>query len=96
MGSYSYVKDIANLHGIMEESPRPCLRHVLPQRLQDGVVLESTGTRSVVSSSLFDQYKITLYFPVLDTMISQLERRFSSKNLMHNYESSARFRSTVF
>ena len=80
---YSYVKDVANLHGIKVEIPRPFHRQHLQQRLQDGVVLESTGVRAVVSTSLSDHYKRTLYFPVLDAILTQLERRFSSKNLMH-------------
>ena len=33
--------------------------------------------------SLSEQLKVTLYPPVLDTMLSELERRFSNKNLMH-------------
>ena len=36
-----------------------------------------------VSPSLSEYFKTTLYFPVLDAMLSKLERRFSDKNLMH-------------
>ena len=43
----------------------------------------STGVRDVVSSSLSQQLKVTLFPPVLDVMLSELERRFSDKNLMH-------------
>ena len=74
MGPYLLIgKDVANLHGIKIESPRPCYRQQLPRRLQDGVVLESTGVRAVVSPSLSDHYKRTLCFPVLDAMLTQLE-----------------------
>ena len=36
-----------------------------------------------VSPSLSEHFKTTLYFPVLDAMLSELERRFSDKNLMY-------------
>ena len=39
--------------------------------------------RDVVSSSLSQQLNVTLFLPVLDAMLSELERRFSDKNLMH-------------
>jgi hypothetical protein len=79
---YEYVKDVAKLHGISEDLPRPCRRKQTSKRLRDGIVLESTGARDV-SSSLSEHFKTTLYFPVLDAMLSELERRFSDKNVMH-------------
>ena len=39
--------------------------------------------RDVISPSLSDHFRTTLYLPVLDAMLSELERRFSDKNLMH-------------
>ena len=39
---FQYVKDVADLHGISVDFPRPCYRKQLPRRLEDGVVLEST------------------------------------------------------
>lgn len=81
---YEYVKEVADLHGISEDLPRPCHRKQPSKRLQDGIILESTGARDVsLSLSLSDHFKTTLYFPVLDAMLSELERRFSDKNLMH-------------
>ena len=79
---YEYVIEVADLHGISEDLPRPCRRKQPSKRLQDGIVLESTGVRDV-SPSLSEHFKTTLYFPVLDAMLSELERRFSDKNLMH-------------
>ena len=40
---FKYVKDVADLHGISVDLPQPCRHKQLPKRLQDGVVLESTG-----------------------------------------------------
>ena len=79
----TYAKDVAKLHGIKVESPRPCCHQQLPRSVQDGVVVESTGVRAVVSPSLSNHYKRTLYFPVLDAMLTQLERKFSNKTFMH-------------
>ena len=36
-----------------------------------------------VSSSLPEHFKTSPYFPVLDAMLSELDRRFTDKNLMH-------------
>ena len=79
---YKYVQDIANLHGISEDFQRPCRHKQTSQRLQDGIMLESTGMRTV-SPSLCEHFKTTLYLPVLDAMLSELEQRFTNKNLMH-------------
>ena len=80
---YKYVQDIATLHGINVDLPRPCRRKQTSRRLQDVIVLESTGVRGDVSPSLSEHFRTTLYLPVLDAMLSELERRFTDKNLMH-------------
>ena len=61
---YKYVKDVADLHGISVEISRPCRRKQMSRRLQDVIVLESTGVRDVISPSLFDHFRTTLYLPV--------------------------------
>lgn len=47
---YEYVKEVADLHGISEDLPRPCCWKQPSKRLQDGIVLESTGARDVSPS----------------------------------------------
>jgi len=47
----------------------------LPKRFEDGVVLETPGIRDNS-----DNYKIDLYYPVLDSFLSELKRRFTDKN----------------
>ena len=54
----------------------------MPKRLQSGIVLESAGVRDV-TPSFSEQLKVTLFLPVLDAMLSELEQRFSDKNIMH-------------
>ena len=52
---YAYILRVANLHGIEYQSvTRP------PARFEDSTVLETTGTRQVLSSS--EDYKINFYF----------------------------------
>ena len=56
-----YVIEVADLHGISEDLARPCRRKQPSKRLQDCIVLESTGVRDV-SPSLSEHFKTTLIF----------------------------------
>ena len=47
--------------------------------MQDGIVLAPTGTREALSTS--QQYKVNLYFPVTDSFLAELNRRFSQENI---------------
>ena len=80
---YKYVKDVADLHGISVEISRPYCRKQMSWGLQDVIVLESTGVRDAISPSLSDHFRTTLYLPVLDAILSELERNFSDKTLTH-------------
>lgn len=75
---YKYVEEVGTLHHITISYRRQ--RQVrLPRRLEGGAVMEPTGVREVLTTS--DQYKISLYFPILDAMLSELMYRFNDKNL---------------
>ena len=76
---YKYVGDVATLHNIRETSLRPQRQKRLPKRLNDAVVMETTGSRNIVSNS--ENFKVCLYYPILDAMITELQRRFDNKNL---------------
>ena len=41
----------------------------LPKRLEDGIPLEGAGIRDTSSD-----YKISLYYPILDAVLSELRR----------------------
>ena len=45
----------------------------------DGLVLETVGSRQLIPCS--DDYKKSIYFPVLDAFLSELSRRFDEKNV---------------
>ena len=76
---YKYVMDVASLHNI-EVAPQLSQRQrTMPKRFEDVIVLESTGSRETATTN--DNYKISLYFPVLDAMISELRSRFEDKNV---------------
>ena len=76
---YKYVGDVAALHNIRETPLRPQRQKRLPKRLNDTIVMETTGSRNIVSNS--ENFKVCLYYPILDAMITELQRRFDSKNL---------------
>ena len=43
------------------------------------MILETTGSRQSLSCS--DDYKTSMYFPVLDSFLSEISRRFDDKNI---------------
>ena len=49
------------------------------QRNTSGIVMETTGSRETAASS--EQLKVSVYFLILDAMLSELNRRFADKNL---------------
>ncbi|XP_065917551.1 zinc finger MYM-type protein 1-like [Dysidea avara] len=78
---YKYVSDVASSLNI-EVSPlnsRPQRSQRLPKRLEHGVILQSVGSRQPVESH--EEYKISLYYPVIDAMMSELYKRFEGNNL---------------
>ena len=76
---YKYITDAASLFGITVTPLRPQRSRQAPQRLRDVVVLESHGSRDILSSS--QDFKISVYFPILDGILSELSKRFDSKNI---------------
>ena len=57
-------------------------RRKRPKRLEDSVVLASTGRRdSDGTLSCSHSVKLNIYFPVLDHFLSEMDRRFSASNL---------------
>lgn len=57
---------------------RPTRKRRLPAHLQDSCVTDTVGERPEVHSKL--GFKTNVYFPVLDRMLNELERRFASTN----------------
>ena len=49
-----------------------------PARLQDAVVMETTGQRQDLSEKR--EFRTQVYYPVLDSIIGEMDRRFSSMN----------------
>ena len=79
---YKYVIDVAFLHKI-EIAPQQSQRQrTMPKRFEDVIVLESIGCRKTATTN--DDYKISLYFAVLNAMISELRSRFEDKNIQIN------------
>ena len=76
---FCYAQSVAEVNQIPITSPRPHRQRQLPKHLQGGIVLAPTGTRENLSTS--QQYKVNLYFPVLDAFLAELGRRFSQENI---------------
>jgi len=77
---FHYVTSITDFHKIEVEPETTRIRQRrLHSQYKDGVILETTGSRDNLSSS--DSYKIALFFPAIDTFLSELSRRFDEKNM---------------
>ena len=77
---YKYSTDIASLHSIPLQQTEPRRKRRLPSHLADSVPFESFGFRDEQSTS--EELKTTLFFPVLDKFLIELENRFDDKNMI--------------
>ena len=76
---YEYVCNVASLFDIVELQSRPQRQRRPPQKLIDGVTLETTGVRDTFNTS--QDLKVNLFYPILDAIINELQHRFDNKNL---------------
>ena len=76
---FSYVQQVADLNEIAVTECQRRRQKRLPSRFEEGVILESVGSRESTSTS--DDYKITVYFPVLDSFLVELKEQFNSQNV---------------
>ena len=74
MHLFKYVNDVAALHNITVTVPRPQRQIYMPERLEDGVVLDTTGSRDMLGS---EDFKVSVCF------LSEPQHRFTDKNLTH-------------
>ena len=75
---FAYSQSVADHHNIYisditHRRSRP------PKRYDSDIIHETTGTRSREESTL-QSYKVELYYPILDSFLSELKQRFSEKN----------------
>ena len=74
----AYSKNVAEQHGVPLESfiqSRRTREH--PRRYDDGYIFTSTGSRSAGTQL---DYKVSLYYPILDCFLAELKQRFTDKN----------------
>ena len=79
--TYKYICDVAKANNL-QEGPvelHTQRRRRQPRALQDSVISETVGQRESLSSS--QSIKVNIYFPVLDSILSELDCRFSGSNL---------------
>ena len=76
---YSYATGIANVHSISAQFDRPSTRkRRRPAHLEDTVITESVGSREPMTAS--SHFKTSLYFPVVDQFIVEMNERFNHSN----------------
>ena len=59
--------------------PQPSRKRKLLSRLCETVILESTGSSEAMTTS--QQFKVGLYYPILDAFLMELNRRFCERNV---------------
>ena len=74
---YNYATSIASLHDVPIEV-QPKKRRRRPAHLTDNLIYESVGSRITPSTS--DQFRVELYYPVLDKFLHELNHRFQDRN----------------
>ena len=76
---FTYVESVAKLHSIDIIRHRPSRKRKLPSRLCNTVILESTGSSETLTTS--QEFKVGLYYPILDAFLMELNHRFSGRNV---------------
>ena len=72
---YSYATMVSNHHKIILESGKRSKRQSqLPSRFDTAMVLTSVGHREVRNISISEHFKVTLFYPVLDTFVSEFKK----------------------
>lgn len=82
---WSQAESLSTTNNISIGMPtRPRRVRRLPSRLTDSVVTEPTGSASAGTGGTSDSEhcKVTLYYPVLDSMIGEMKRRFDGDNIL--------------
>ena len=76
---FSYVQQVAELNEISVTECQQRRQRRLPSRFEEGVILESVGSRKSVCTS--NEYKLDIYFPILDSFLAEIQERFNSQNV---------------
>ena len=79
---FEYAKRVAEVNKTEVNAnvqSRSCKQRQVPCRFENGIICESTGAREILSSS--KNYKVKMYFPVLDSILSELRNRFNHNNI---------------
>ena len=79
---YQYAVSVAELNGIEPSLPVKTRQKRLPKRFEYGIICDSIGLRESVSCD--QEYKVTIFFPVLDAIIAEISKRFDQKNYACN------------
>ena len=76
---FSYTEKIANHHNIsIPLSSTSARARRAPSRYDNAYITTSIGSRESPNASV--DWKINVYFPIIDALLSELKRRFDEKN----------------
>ena len=77
----AYSKNVAEKHDVPLQSPAHSRRsRELPRRYDDGFIYASTGNRNCRGADVELDFKVSLYYPILDCFLAELRQRFTNKN----------------
>ena len=81
---YAYAERIANSHDIPIRSSDQAKRRKRPRHLEDGVILDTVGSKDSIDSnqSASDEICCQFFYPVLDMFITEMNSRFCSQNII--------------
>ena len=81
---YGYAERIANSHDIPIRSSDQAKRRKRPRHLEDGVILDTVGSKDSIDSnqSASDEICCQFFYPVLDMFITEMNSRFCSQNII--------------
>ena len=77
---FTYVKSVAEANSIdINNQVQSQRQRKTPHRFDDGIVYQSIGARNTLSTS--QNYKVAIYFPVLDSVPLEIRDQFSHNNV---------------
>ena len=73
------VAELNNVPLPSTTTARPSRSKQLPKQLEGAIVLQSTGSRE--SLCIGEEFKVSLYVCILDSMLGELKCRFDKKSI---------------
>lgn len=77
---YSKIKEFSNDHHIdITSAPRPRRKTTVSTRLDNSFILSTIGIKEVLTDE--EKFRTNIYYPVIDSILVELNNRFSNENM---------------